>query len=230
MSSAFGRLLLVDDEASVRDILTDYFTAQGHVVETVTDGTAALGALTERPYDLVLLDIRMPGLDGVEVLKRIRAHSTVPVIMVTANEDVALARLTLKLGAFDYVAKPFDFAYLDRAVTAALLHAPRAPEPVVPVAPSSPDDPWRALALTLFKVTRAMTPVARASTGEQLLTSALAAARHARASEPAGALRDLEDLELVLSIAHELGDLGTAECETIRAAVDHARKGMAAAE
>src|SRR5207253_181530 len=74
--------------------------------------------------DLVLLDIRMPGIDGVEVLRRIRKlDGTLSVIMVTANEDVTLARETLKLGAFDYVAKPFDYEYLDRTVSAGLVQS-----------------------------------------------------------------------------------------------------------
>ena len=118
---ALGRILVVDDEAPVREVLTEYFATEGYAVEAATSGLEALSAVRGGRADLVLLDVRMPGLDGVQVLRRIRELTdSVPVIMVTANEDVTLARETLTLGAFDYVAKPFDFDYLDRAVAAGL--------------------------------------------------------------------------------------------------------------
>src|SRR3989449_11533036 len=116
-----GRILVVDDEAPVREVLTEYFSTEGYAVEAATSGVEALIAVRGGRADLVLLDVRMPGLDGVQVLQRIRELTkSVPVIMVTANEDVGLAKETLKLGAFDYIAKPFDFEYLDRAVAAGL--------------------------------------------------------------------------------------------------------------
>src|SRR5213593_5123888 len=118
---ALGRILVVDDEAPVREVLTEYFGTEGYAVEAAGSGIEALTAIRDGRADLVLLDVRMPGLDGIQVLRRIRELTeSVPVIMVTANEDVGLAKQTLKLGAFDYVAKPFDFDYLDRAVAAAL--------------------------------------------------------------------------------------------------------------
>lgn len=111
-----GRILVVDDEAPVREVLTEYFTTQGYAVDGASNGNEALAAVKRAWPDLVLLDVRMPSLDGVEVLRRIReGEGDITVIMVTANEDVALAREALKLGAFDYIAKPFDFSYLDRA-------------------------------------------------------------------------------------------------------------------
>src|SRR5438094_712728 len=119
-----GRILVVDDEAPVREVLTEYFATEGYAVEAAGSGVEALTAIRGGRADLVLLDVRMPGLDGVQVLRRIRElDERVPVIMVTANEDVGLARETLKLGAFDYVAKPFDFDYLDRAVAVGRLAA-----------------------------------------------------------------------------------------------------------
>ncbi len=116
-----GRILVVDDEAPVREVLTEYFATEGYAVEAAGSGVEALTVVRGGRADLVLLDVRMPGLDGVQVLRQIRAFDErVPVIMVTANEDVGLAKETLRLGAFDYVAKPFDFDYLDRAVAAGL--------------------------------------------------------------------------------------------------------------
>jgi len=106
-----GRLLLVDDDPGVLDLLNEYFAGQGYDVEVATSGEVALSAVRAKRPDLVILDIRMPGIDGVEVLRRLRRQdATLPVIMVTANEDVTLARETLNIGAFDYVAKPFVLA------------------------------------------------------------------------------------------------------------------------
>ncbi len=146
-ANGLGRILVVDDEEPVRDVLCEYFESQGFGVEGAPDGEAALAALGRLRPDLVLLDVRMPGIDGVEVLRRIRrADPDVPVIMVTANEDVALAKEMLKLGAFDYVAKPFDFSYLDRAVTAGLRRAVAASarRPRRPSRPTGPGRRWRA--------------------------------------------------------------------------------------
>ncbi|MGH7543611.1 MAG: response regulator, partial [Gemmatimonadota bacterium] len=122
--TALGRILIVDDEEPVLDILSEYFAGQGYAVRTAASGAEAIAAVGRERPDLVLLDVRMPDMDGVEVLRRLRAaDGDLAVIMVTANEDLGLARETLKIGAFDYVAKPFDFRYLDRTVAAGLINA-----------------------------------------------------------------------------------------------------------
>src|SRR5918994_4114739 len=124
MPEALGKILVVDDEQSVVEVLSEYFSGQGYTVRTASNGQEALTTFPEFRPSVMLLDIRMPGLDGVEVLRRLRAiDKTVAVIMVTANEDVELARETLKLGAFDDVAKPFDVGYLDQAVTLGLIQS-----------------------------------------------------------------------------------------------------------
>src|SRR2546425_5897258 len=165
---ALGRILVVDDEAPVREVLTEYFTTEGYAVEGAGSGAEALTAVRGGRADLVLLDVRMPGLDGVQVLRKIREiNGDVPVIMVTANEDVSLAKETLKLGAFDYVAKPFDFDYLDRAVAAGL--APRGEK-----APTE-DHPWKRLARAALGAAPALPPPPRASTGGRVEAAALAA-------------------------------------------------------
>src|SRR5262245_65698524 len=111
-----GRILVVDDEAPVREVLTEYFSTEGYAVEAAGSGVEALTAVRNGRADLVLLDVRMPGLDGVQVLRRIREiDDRVTVIMVTANEDVGLAKETIKGGAFDSVAKAFGFERLGRA-------------------------------------------------------------------------------------------------------------------
>jgi DNA-binding response OmpR family regulator len=149
---ALGRILVVDDEAPVREVLAEYFATEGYAVESAGSGLEALTVIRGGRADLVLLDVRMPGLDGVQVLRRIRElNEHVPVIMVTANEDVGLAKETLKLGAFDYVAKPFDFDYLDRAVAAGLARAGERS----PASHAAEDDPWKHLARTVFSAARA---------------------------------------------------------------------------
>jgi DNA-binding response OmpR family regulator len=124
MPGSRGRILLVDDEPPVLEVLSEYLQTQGYTTATARGGAEALAAVERECPDLVLLDVRMPGIDGLEVLRRLRQADQGPaVIMVTANEDLALARETLRIRAFDYVAKPFDLQYLDWVVTAALAHA-----------------------------------------------------------------------------------------------------------
>src|SRR5688572_16215128 len=119
------RVLIVDDEYSVRESLR--VILKDRAALTVADsGEAALSALEERAVDVVLLDVLMPGLDGLEVLERIRARSAGPqVIMLTATKTVRTAVQAMRLGAFDYVTKPFDVDELliivERAVQSSAL-------------------------------------------------------------------------------------------------------------
>jgi DNA-binding response OmpR family regulator len=176
----------------------------------------------------VLLDVRMPGIDGVEVLRRIRrADPEVPVIMVTANEDVALAKEMLKLGAFDYVAKPFDFSYLDRAVTAGLLQGGGAM--AAAEAPAPTEAPWPALARVVFRVVRGMAAAARSSTGTRLETAALAAARLGGSGQSKEAGQHLGELALVLGIAADLGDLTGPDLAAVESALASARRALPSA-
>ena len=218
-----GRILVVDDEAPVREVLTEYFSTEGYAVEAATSGVEALIAVRGGRADLVLLDVRMPGLDGVQVLQRIRELTkSVPVIMVTANEDVGLAKETLKLGAFDYVAKPFDFDYLDRAVAAGLARAAeKAAGGSVPG-----EDPWKRFTRTVFRVARAMGQTARTSTGERLETAALAAARDAAAGRGAVAGEHLTEIAMLLDLAAEFGDLPAADRALVESAIEAARRAL----
>src|SRR5262245_48368291 len=121
------RVLIVDDEPSVRESLR--LILKDRATVTLADcGEAALTNLEQQPFDVVLLDILMPGLDGLEVLERLRARSASPqVIMLTATKTVKTAVRAMRLGAFDYVTKPFDVDELliivERAVqSSALMH------------------------------------------------------------------------------------------------------------
>src|ERR671922_349727 len=118
------RILIVDDEPLILEVLSEHFKAEFDV-ETAPNGADALGAILRQRPDVVLLDINMPRMNGVEVLKDIKQiDESIAVIMVTANEQIALAAEALRAGAFGYVPKPFDFRYLDHML-ATILHKPR---------------------------------------------------------------------------------------------------------
>jgi two-component system NtrC family response regulator len=119
------RILIVDDEPLIIEVLSEHFKP-AYDVETATNGMDALTAVLRARPDAVLLDINMPRMNGVEVLKDIKKiDESIPVIMVTANEQVALAAEALKSGAFGYVPKPFDFRYLDHMVATIFEASPR---------------------------------------------------------------------------------------------------------
>jgi two-component system NtrC family response regulator/two-component system nitrogen regulation response regulator GlnG len=114
------RILLVDDEQDILDVLHEHFAKECDV-ETAADGMTALAIVRARRPDVIFLDINMPGINGVDVLKSVKElDATIPVLMVTANADNALAAEAIKRGAFSYVPKPFDLKYLDHLVAAAL--------------------------------------------------------------------------------------------------------------
>jgi len=117
-------VLVVDDDPKVAETVKDCLLNAGHQVDVaLTGGDALMMIVADRP-DVVLLDILMPGIDGVDVLRHVRASDpTIPVIMLTGNPDVELARATLAMGVFDYVPKPFDVAHLCRVVDAAICPA-----------------------------------------------------------------------------------------------------------
>jgi DNA-binding NtrC family response regulator len=117
MSASKGKILLVDDEPAIREILEEHFAGQGYQVGCARDGQEALAAVAGDRPDVVVLDVGLPGMNGLEVLRRLYRHDpTIAVIMISGNADVALAQATLKLGAIDYVFKPLDFDRLDRAI------------------------------------------------------------------------------------------------------------------
>jgi two-component system response regulator (stage 0 sporulation protein F) len=234
MTETLGKILVVDDEDNVVEVLSEYFSGQGYTVTTASSGEQALSRLPEFRPSVVLLDVRMPGLDGVEVLRRIRAMDTsVSVIMVTANEDVELARETLNLGAFDYVAKPFDFTYLDQAVTMGLIQSgggPSAPSGTRGAATADgAAGAWQALTLSTFQASRAMSGRARESTGHRMETAALAAARDGAAGRAAAAAEALKELETLLVVAVELGDVNPSARDAIGTAIAAARASLSSA-
>jgi two-component system response regulator ResD len=103
-----ARVLVVDDEPIVRDVLTRYLVRGGFDVDEAGDGEAALASFRSSPPDLVVLDLMLPRMDGVEVFTRIRERSDTPVIMLTARGQDADRIVGLEIGADDYVTKPFS--------------------------------------------------------------------------------------------------------------------------
>jgi two-component system, OmpR family, response regulator MprA len=106
------RILIVEDETEIADYLRRGLAYEGFAVEVAGDGLAALAAARERVPDVVVLDLMLPGLDGMEVARRLRAGSTVPIIMLTARDSVADRVAGLERGADDYLVKPFAFEEL----------------------------------------------------------------------------------------------------------------------
>lgn len=116
-----GNLLVVDDEAEITAVLEEHFGERGYGVDVAHSGQDALVRAAARRPDTILLDVTMPGLDGSEVLSRLRAlDPTVAVVMLTGNGDEELARRLLRAGAFDYVRKPFELDVLERVVATAV--------------------------------------------------------------------------------------------------------------
>ena len=121
MSTATARILVVDDEFSVRDSLYNWFRKDGYAVTAAENATEALKALQDHAFDVVLLDIKMPGMDGMELQEHIcRIDPRIAVIMITAFASVDTAVRALKQGAFDYVTKPIDPDELSHLVLRAL--------------------------------------------------------------------------------------------------------------
>jgi DNA-binding response OmpR family regulator len=119
-------ILLVDDEESVRKVLTFPLERDGFTVVQAADGEEALRRFGEENPDLVVLDIMLPKLDGLEVCKRLRATSQVPIIMLTARDDELDKVIGLELGADDYITKPFSIREF-RSRVRALLRRAKAP-------------------------------------------------------------------------------------------------------
>jgi DNA-binding NtrC family response regulator len=108
------KVLVAEDEVHLGQILSNFLTGRGYALRTVTDGRAALEALRAEAFDVALLDIVMPELDGLEVLKQVRADADPPeVIIITGNGTIETAISAMKLGAYDYMAKPYRMAEID---------------------------------------------------------------------------------------------------------------------
>jgi two-component system response regulator ChvI len=116
-------IALVDDDRNILTSVSMALEAEGFAVTTYTDGETALRALSSRPVDLAVLDIKMPRMDGMEVLQKLRQASRVPVIFLTSKDDEVDELLGLRMGADDYIRKPFSQRLLIERIRALLRRA-----------------------------------------------------------------------------------------------------------
>ncbi|MGQ0718433.1 MAG: response regulator transcription factor [Pseudonocardiales bacterium] len=136
--SAGGVVLVVDDDVMVRDVVGRYLGRAGYHVTVTGDGEEALRVAGATPPDLVVLDLMLPGLPGLEVCRRLRAAGPVPVVMLTALGEEEDRIAGLELGADDYITKPFSPRELVLRVTSVLRRA-RSPQPVKALPPVTDD-------------------------------------------------------------------------------------------
>jgi DNA-binding response OmpR family regulator len=118
-----ARILLVDDEQSIQALLSYPLRKEGYDVVQATDGRQALDRFDEQPFDLVVLDLMLPRIDGLEVCRRLRSKSSVPIIMLTAKSEEIDKVVGLELGADDYITKPFSLREFSSRIKAALRRA-----------------------------------------------------------------------------------------------------------
>ena len=129
-----GSILVVDDEPTVTDVVSRYLERAGYSTRIAGDGADALRIAGESRPDLVVLDLMMPGMDGLEVMRRLREHERVSVILLTAKGEHTDRIIGLRLGADDYVVKPFSPAELVARVDAVLRRVNNSPQPEEPIA------------------------------------------------------------------------------------------------
>ena len=123
------KILVVDDEPSIREVVSLYLEQMGFAPTAVGDGQSALDILRTDPPDLLILDVMLPGVDGYEITRQVRANSEIPIILLTARNDEIDRILGLELGADDYVVKPFSPRELVSRVKAVLRRTQQAAAP-----------------------------------------------------------------------------------------------------
>ena len=227
-----SKILVVDDEPSVHEILTEFFTSKGYEVISASGGLEGLSQTEKHRPDVILLDVRMPDLDGITVLRRIReVNPWVGILMMSGNTDTEAAKETLQLGAFDYILKPFDFDYLDRAVhkmltAAAPADAVRGLESSVTAPETSQHGLLYDLALEVFRVARTMTSESRASLGTALESAALGAVQKGVSGEKQEVIRSLNHLRMLLRFARDLNDIPDDVHRDLEAKIVRARRSI----
>jgi two-component system, OmpR family, response regulator len=127
------RLLIVEDEADLRESLTKAMREEGYAVDAAPDGAEGLHKAESNDYDVIVLDVMLPGKDGWEILSRVRKRKRTPVLMLTARDGVRDRVKGLDLGADDYLVKPFNLGELIARVRALIRRAAAQPNPVMKV-------------------------------------------------------------------------------------------------
>jgi two-component system OmpR family response regulator len=124
-----SRVLLVDDDVELLDMLGDYLGAEGHAVDSMNDGPSGVAAALSGRYDIAILDVMMPGMNGLDALRAIRSGSRLPVLMLTARGDDTDRIIGLELGADDYLPKPCNPRELAARIRA-ILRRSQSPAPI----------------------------------------------------------------------------------------------------
>ena len=214
--ASLARLLVVDDDIDVSEVLQDFFADEGYEVRVGLNGRIGLDLFDAWRPNVVLLDLRMPGMSGEEVFLRMRAmQPTAAVIFVTGADDEAVARRLLREGATDYVRKPVD---LDYCALTVLLSVARSA-----ASPGAAGEPFVQALYRLVRVVRGLDDVS-SKLRQELEELAYAALRDALAHHPERARSQLEMLRRCLEVA-----LPTAVSSADRAALDEALASLAPA-
>ena len=135
------KILVVDDDPAISEMLTIVLEAEGFEAVPVTDGGAAVGAFRDQDPDLVLLDLMLPGMSGVDICKEIRKESNVPIVMLTAKTDTVDVVLGLESGADDYITKPFKPRELIARIRARLRQNSEEPSEILEIGDLQVDVP-----------------------------------------------------------------------------------------
>ena len=223
-----GKVLVIDDEPSIVELFTDYLNGQGFDVISAGGGEEGLDRLRLDGPDIVLLDMRMPGLDGLETLRRIRkVNVRVPVLMVSGNDDIAAAKEAIALGAFDYTLKPVDFNYLGRALDKMLAIVVSSTEPglIGEASTGSAQGLLYDLALEVFRTTRTLSASARESIAPALESAALSLVQRG-GGDKAESVRALNVIRSLLRFAKDLGDITDETHRSIESHMAKARRSV----
>ncbi len=139
-AQAVGRVLVIDDEPQIRRLLTVALTSHGYWVESAATGEVGLDRLVADRFDLLLLDLGLPEMDGIEVCRHVREWSTIPIIVISVRDTEGSKIAALDLGADDYITKPFGIGELLARMRACLRRIPSGPDaPVITIGPLSVD-------------------------------------------------------------------------------------------
>ncbi|MDQ2742645.1 MAG: response regulator transcription factor [Chloroflexota bacterium] len=139
-AQAVGRVLVIDDEPQIRRLLTVALTSHGYWVESAATGEVGLDRLVADRFDLLLLDLGLPEMDGIEVCRHVREWSTIPIIVISVRDTEGSKIAALDLGADDYITKPFGIGELLARMRACLRRIPSGPDaPLITIGPLSVD-------------------------------------------------------------------------------------------
>ena len=219
-------VLVIDDETAIAEALAEFFSLKGYRGLHAGGGLDGLAVAERERPDVILLDVRMPDLDGIGVLRTLQERrSDASVIVMSGQDDMTTAREAIALGAFDYVLKPFDFEYLERAVGAmvrARTHASRAEQAPPPSAHGLIYD----LAVEVFLVTRSLTPEHRGTLAAAVESVALTAAQRSIAGDKQEVIDALTQLRMLIRFALDVGDISDEAHRHLELSLVRARRSL----